>query len=71
MPVAILKYVLPHHLILVDLTTTGLQNSCWQAQLARAYATAKIARMEMPGNVHETAVSAPMIEIGLEEYRAR
>lgn len=38
-----------------------------EAQLARAYATAKVARMEMPGNVHETAVSAPMIEIGLEE----
>ena len=42
-----------------------------EAQLERAYATAKTARMEMPGHVHETAVSAPMIDINLEEKQRR
>jgi len=42
-----------------------------EAQLERAYATAKTARMEMPGDVHETAVSAPLIDINLEEKQRR
>jgi len=42
-----------------------------EARLERAYATAKTARMEMPGDVHETAVSAPLIDINLEEKQRR
>jgi len=38
-----------------------------ERELEKAYAAAKDARMDMPSNVHETALAAPLIRVALHE----